>query len=183
MHTLVAKAGAKWAVFFREHETAAWSTAHLGNVLRPIVEASFAHGFAHPWTFSERQGPEVMADVAEEPEQLAGVSPAVSLEVLAPERRFPTDDRWAAVYKLAGRTDLRSLGPASAFMGFRQGAPYEMVLKDNILDGFLGFDKGDKDIGVDNHWRTFTQTGARAPTLPARAVRPIYMERAPLVPG
>ena len=132
LHALICKAGAKWSVFVREHETLAWSVVDTNNVLRTTVEASFPYGFTNPWTFSERQFEEVAANVAEEPEQLAGVDRAVDLDILAPERRFPTDDRWARVTKSHGRTELWTTG--GTFRGFRQGGIFNAVLTATVLE-------------------------------------------------
>jgi hypothetical protein len=166
LHVLTCKSGDKWAVSVREHETVPYSLAYTGNVLRTAIDASFAHGFAIHWSFSEREFAAVAADVAEEPEQLAGVDPAVDLDILAPECRFPTDDRWARVYKSHGRTELWSSG--GAFRGFRQGAIFDDVVKAKILD-FFGFDRIDRD----QYWRTFlpAQKGVDRP----RYARELYV--------
>jgi hypothetical protein len=146
LHVLTCKSGDKWAVSVREHISVTWSLAYSGIVLRTAIDASFAHGFGHLWTFSERQFDEVAADVAEEPEQLPGVDPAVSIEILAPEGRFADDDRWATLMRVQGRSDLFVHG---TFKGFRLGAPFEAVIKDKVLTGFFGFDRQDQ------YWRTF----------------------------
>lgn len=150
MHVLVCKAEGKWAAFLREHSSVGWSVLHAGNVLRAAVEASFGYGFEHALTYSERQADEVMADVAEQPEQLVGVSRAVDLRILAPERRWETDDRWATVLKSTGRSDLWV--PGVAFNGFRRQEPNPPVLKEKVLTDFFGFDRPDPS---DQTWRTF----------------------------
>jgi hypothetical protein len=174
MHILTCKHEGKWAVLRREDPTGPWSIHHAGNVLRTAVDESFRFGFAADLTYSEREAAAVMADVADEPEQLAGVDRLVDLTILAPERRWPTDDRWGCLLKSTGRTELWS--PGGGFAGFRQQAPYEAVLKDKVLVDFFGFD----DERLDATWRTFvgSQKGVARPHYPRELyIRPQWSAR------
>jgi hypothetical protein len=172
MHVLFCKSGDKWSVYTGEHATIGWSLVHSGNALRQAVDASFAYGFSGALTYSERQADEVAADVAEEPEQLAGVDSALDLTILAPERRWPTDDRWQTIL----RDGRRFWSPGSGFIGFRQQVPFESVLKEQVLSGFFGFNNPNEP----NYWRTFmpAQKGVSRPHRPRELyLRPAWNAR------
>lgn len=118
MHTLVCRLDNNWSVHIREHETVPWSMAYKGRDLRATVEASFdIDPLSHPWTFSERQSTDVMANLAEEPEQIGSLDRGLDVTILAPEGRFEgaADDRWATMRYSPGGGPLWSAGLSDLF--------------------------------------------------------------------
>lgn len=167
MHTLVCRLEDKWAVLLREHPTVDWSLTRKENLLRTALDASLKLDLlTHNWTFSERQAADVIANIAEEPEQIAAVDPRLSIVVLSPEGRFEPDDRWATMRRLPG-VALWTNGLSDLFR------PKALQAQ---IEEFFGIDT----ILDDRKWKTFVggKHGIARPThLRELWIRPAWRAR------
>jgi hypothetical protein len=158
-------------VFIREHPTVGWSLVQKEGIgrLQQAIEASFRlDPLSNDWSFDERQSAEVLADLAEIPDQVAGIDPALDVRVLAPEGRFDgsLEDRWSVLLRLPNRRELCSLGHV-----FRPKS-----LRQEIFENFFGFRQIDE-----RRQRSFIpgKHGAdKPPHLRALLVRPAWRGRA-----